>query len=196
MSDFKEDLKDAICNNDVAFLKANLHQFSIDERFEDEDNDTLLLYALSDSGSEAYRFFLERNADITLLNDKGENVIHSIVYSDKVERLGHFLNSANINHQSKDGTTPLLLASGLEHTEMAKLLLQKGADVNISDKELNLPIHIACYNGDLQLVTELIAHGADLFKKTLKGNLPLAIAVNCEHHEVVKYLYNKIYSNS
>lgn len=195
MSNLKEDLKNAISNNDIAFLKANMHQFSIDERFEDEYNDTLLLYALSYSESEAYRFFLDRNADVSLLNGEGENVIHSIVYSHEIGRLDLFLDSKNINHQSQDGRTPLLLAVDMKDTEMAKSLIQKGADVNISDGELNLPIHIACYNGDLHLVTELIAHGSDLLKKNLKGNLPLALAINAEHHEVVKHLYNKMYSN-
>jgi len=178
MKNFKEDLKDAICNEDISFLQTNEKEYSVNERFEDENNDTLLLYSLSDSKSNAYKYFLKKNADSTLLNDDGENVIHSIVYSGDPERLPAFLSEGNINHQSKDGTTPLLLAIALEKDTIAHLLIEHGADVNIADQEGNAPIHIAAHLGKIDLVSVLFDKGASVLAKTKKGNLPLALAVN------------------
>ncbi|HMJ68292.1 MAG TPA: ankyrin repeat domain-containing protein [Cyclobacteriaceae bacterium] len=193
-NDFKEALKDAICAGDLAFLEENREKYSMDDRLEDENNDTLLLYSLSDANSNTYQYFLKNKADISLLNGEGENVIHSIVYSGEAKRLNGLLNDGNINHQSKDGTTPLLLAIALEKDEIAQSLMENGADINISDNDGNAPVHIACHLGKFYLVSKLVGKGANLRVKTKKGNFPLALAVNGEHDEIVKFLFKKIYN--
>jgi len=195
--DMKEELKTAICNNDFEFLEKNKGAYIIDERFDDEGNETLLLYSLSDSGSNTYNFLIENGADITATNDEGENVIHSIVFSGDNERLKKILNDykgvVDINHQSKDGATPLLLAISLEKNELAITLIENGADVNVSDHEGMAPIHLASQSSDISLVKLLSKNGANLNLKTKKGNLPLALAVNGENDEIVKFLFKKIY---
>ncbi|MGM9511852.1 ankyrin repeat domain-containing protein [Larkinella sp. GY13] len=193
--DIKEKLKDALCNNNLHFLEANKLKYSIDERFQDEGNDTLLLYSISDPNSNMYDYLLKREADITLVNDEGENIIHSIVYSGDNKRLEEILRSyhVNINHQSKDGVTPLLLAISLEKNKIAQTLIFAGADVNIADSEGIAPLHLACQFSDLDMVKLLLENGANLLKKTKKGNLPLALAANSEQVEIVKLLFDRMY---
>jgi len=195
MKNIDEELKDAICNKDIAFLEANKNKYSINHRFQDEDNDTLLLYAISDHGSNTYEYFLKNNADITLVNDEGENIIHSIVYSGQIKRLVDILNQFpfDLNLQTKDGTTPLLLSVLLEKYEIFNYLLKNGADVNIPDNEGNTPLHPACFLGYKSMVFDLVENGANLLAKTDNGNLPLALAVNEGHEEIIKYLFQKIY---
>lgn len=193
--DFKEQLKVAICNNDIDFLERNSEIYNIDDRFEDENNDTLLLYSISDPNSCAFDFFLKKNANVSLVNDEGEGILHSIVYSGDVERLKEVLNNykTDINCRAKDGATPLLLAISLEHLSIAHLLIEYGADVNIADDDGVTPLHLSVQLGNLRLVISLLGKGADLFAKSSKGNLPLALAVNSGHDDIVKYLYKKIY---
>ena len=195
MINFDEKLKHAIANEDITFLEANKENYNINHRFQDENNDTLLLYALSDAGSNTYEYLLKNNADITLVNDEGENIIHSVVYSGQVIRLVYILNQyhLNINLKTNDGTPPLLLSVLLGKYEIFSYLIKHGADVNISDKEGNTPLHPACFIGYKAMVIELVESGANLFAKTIKGNLPLALAVNGGHDEIVKYLFQKIY---
>jgi len=150
---FKEHLKDAICNEDIEFLERNKSQYSIDERFEDEDNDTLLLYSLGDNRNNIYQYFINNNADISLVNSEGENVIYSIVYSGKIERMDGILNLDNINHQTIEGVTPLLLAILLDKYEIANYLIKNGADIHIPDECMISPIHVASNAGNIELVS-------------------------------------------
>ena len=90
-------LKDAICNNDIDFLEEKKHLFSIDERFEDENNDTLLLYSISDAKSNVYKYLIENKANINLTNDEGENIIHAIVFSGEDKRLQDIVENYVVN---------------------------------------------------------------------------------------------------
>ena len=188
-----EILKDAICNNNIYFLKQNIDNFNINHRFKDEDNETLLSYAISDSKSNVYKFFLDKNAKTNLINDEGENILHSAIYSGILDRVKQVLNKDNINGKSKDGTTPLLLSLSLENQEISSYLIDNGACINCSDLEGNLPIHLASFFGLKQIVLKLIQKGSILSKKTKKGNLPLALAVNNGHTEIIEILYTKIF---
>lgn len=192
---FKEKVKDAICKNDIEFLDQNRGKYSIDDRFIDDGNDTLLLYSISDSKSTAYEYFLRNGADISLVNDDGENILHAIVYSGDVERLKKVLDSyeIDVNYQANDGSTPLLLAFSLEHLDIATILIGHGANVNVSDLDGITPLHLAVQLNNLLLVNMLVQNGANLKARTGKGNLPLALAVNAGNDDVVKYLYQKIY---
>lgn len=194
--DIKEKLKNAICNNDIEFLKENEGLYSIDERFYDENNDTLLLYSISDESSNIYSFLLKNGANISLLNDEGENVLHAVVFSGDNERLEKIITeyTLDIDHQSKDGATPLLLAISLEKIEIAISLIKYGANVNLADNNGISPLHLASQLQDLNFVKILLNNGADLFLKTDNGNLPMALAVNSNNTEVIKLLFEKMYS--
>lgn len=198
MKNFENCLKDAIACNDVDFLTSCINQYNIDYRLADEDNDTLLLYAIGDNGSEAYTFFLDNGANINLINDEGENIIHSIVYSGVLKRLIDILKREPdaiklINYQTNDGVTPLLLSVLLGKYDVFNALLELNADFDLVDNDYYAPIHSACSLGHYDMVVKLVEKGACLHKKTLNGNYPIALAINSDHDEIVKYLFNRIY---
>jgi ankyrin repeat protein len=150
------------------------------------------LYALSYESSNSFQYLINNNADVTLVNSEGENIIHSIVYSGEIDRMEGLLNVDNINLQTKEGVTPLLLAILLDKYDIAHYLINNGADVNIPDEDMNLPIHVASNAGSIELVSVFIKKGVDLFSKTKKGNLPIALAANNGHHDVVKSLFKNM----
>jgi len=59
------------------------------------------------------------------------------------------------------GMTPLLFAVRDGNTEMVRLLLEHGADINQSSGNHTSPLIIALLNGQVGLATELLARGAD-----------------------------------
>ncbi len=190
-----EQLKDAICNNDIDFLKEHRHDFDINHRFSDEDNDTLLSYAISDSDSELYYYLLNEGADIHLKNDEGENILHSAIYSGRIDRVKLVLNEDNIDEETRDGTTPLILALGLEHEDIASFLIDKDANIDCSDRDGNYPIHLAASLGLKSIVIKLISKRVYLNVKTKLGNLPISLAANNGHADIVKILYKLMYES-
>ncbi|MFA8300062.1 MAG: ankyrin repeat domain-containing protein [Hyphomicrobiales bacterium] len=188
-------LKEAKLTDDIAFLEKNKDKYDINHRFADEDDDTFLMSTISDPDSDLYKYFIERGADLSLLNGCGENIVHAAVFSGILERIELVLNSDNINHQSNDGTTPLLLSICIKKYDVANYLIEKGSDIHIADNELIAPIHMASLLGNIDLVVRLVERGASLDEKTEKGNLPLALAIRENHIEVVKFLYKKMYGD-
>mgnify|MGYP005850358369 CR=1 FL=1 len=192
-----EKIKNAICNNDKDFFANNLN-LSIDYRLKDENNDTILLYSISDPKSNLYKYLLNKNANINLVNEENEGILHAIVFSGDNNRLIDVLNKydLDLNLQSKDGATPLLLYISLEKFDIAKNLIKNGADVNISDFEGISPLHIAAQSDNLEIVEALILKGANIFHKTNNGNLALALAVNNGNKSIIKFLYKLMYKNN
>lgn len=68
------------------------------------------------------------------------------------------------NAVASDGFTPLGLASFFGHPEAARLLLASGADPNLAAQNSTrvAPLHSAVAGGSVEIVRELLAHGADV----------------------------------
>ncbi|MFZ5953903.1 MAG: ankyrin repeat domain-containing protein [Candidatus Dependentiae bacterium] len=75
--------------------------------------------------------------------------------------------------------TPLTLAISYKNAlPVAQLLVQYGADVNKPDGEGDIPIHIALYNNQSDLVDFFIAHNAKVNTKDGFNRTPLYIALD------------------
>lgn len=196
MEQYTNEIIEAIENNDLEFLRAVINERNVDLRIKDDDNDTLIMHAFSYASLDVCYFLLEKGADFRIVNNIGESVLHSAVYSNDQSKLSLLIDKCkcDVNYQSFDGSTPLILATGLEKELIFFELISRGADVNLTDAEGSTPLHIACALGRLDFVISLCEHGGNYWLKTKKGNFPLALAVNQEHSNVVKYLFDKMYN--
>ena len=191
-----DEILDAIDRDDIGYLSSV--DFDVNARVEWCDNDTVFLYAMGMETFTHFDFLLQKKPDLFAINDIGENVIHSIVFSDDPERLEFVLTACPqlqnlMEAKNKEGATPLSLAMLLDKHRVASSLIGCGADVNACDALGCEPLHWACYTGNLALVRKLIAHGANVFKKDNNGNCPLAMAANEDKREVVKCLVENCY---
>jgi Flp pilus assembly protein TadD len=82
----------------------------------------------------------------------------------------------------------LLGAADEGNTSRVKVLLSKGADVNVKNKDGYTPLLISAFNGHTETVRLLLAKGADVNVKTNKGHTALMSAENEGHAEIVELL--------
>jgi len=73
-------------------------------------------------------------------------------------------------------------------TEIAKTLIEKGADVNAIDKNGATPLHWAASEGHTQIAKMLIESGADVNTKDKDGTTPLQWASSERHIQIAKIL--------
>lgn len=90
--------------------------------------------------------------------------IHDAAYSGDKEKVAKLL-SRGVSADAPDpsGTAPLVKALKMNHYDVAKLLIENGADPNVTDPSTGLPaILLAAKNKKLDLMQLFIAKGADV----------------------------------
>ena len=73
--------------------------------------------------------------------------------------------------QTDSGNTALHYAAMKGHSEVVKLLVDKGADVMSEDTEGQTAMHWAVDGGHLEVIKMLVAKGADVGKQDAQGYL-------------------------
>jgi ankyrin repeat protein len=74
------------------------------------------------------------------------------------------------------GKTPLHSATKYRKLEAAKVLIERGADVNSRCFDLKTPFHVSVEKEDLEMIQLFLDNKADVNAKTLEGSTPLHVA--------------------
>jgi hypothetical protein len=93
---------------------------------------------------------------------------------DAVARLLAAGTSVNARQPGSD-LTPLNGAAVFGQTGVAKLLLEKGADVSLANRDGNTALHIAAFFANKELVELLLDKGASVSVKNGRGETPLDV---------------------
>lgn len=85
---------------------------------------------------------------------------------------------ADVNVRDKEnGCTALFFCSVHGETEIAALLIEKGANIGITDITGMTCLHVAALNNNLDVAKLLILKGADVNAKAKDGTTPLSYAM-------------------
>ena len=87
--------------------------------------------------------------------------------------------------------TPLNYAAANSKTEIAKFLIDFGADLNAKDKEGSSPLQNSAAKGNYDISKYLIDKGADVNFKDMNDVTPLHFACMSGNLEIIKYMVKK-----
>ena len=148
---------------------------------------TALIAACTYGFTDIAKYLISVGADVNIQNTMyGQTALFGAVYSSQelVEIL--LANGADIHIRSKDGTTAFFnsisaVLGGNATTEVASLLLDRGADVNDSiEMEPGAGytcLMMAARNARPDLAEFLLSHGADINARAKDGSTALSLAM-------------------
>lgn len=93
-----------------------------------------------------------------------------------------------LNDQDSHGNTILHRAIDFGNIRLCRLILEKGAKVNVCRDNFATPLHIAASAGDLELVKLLVSHGANIEALNLTSETPLHKAAKHSRTTVIEFL--------
>jgi ankyrin repeat protein len=129
------------------------------------------------------------NVDARLSED-GETALHRAASRGHLRAVALLLDrGAKVDATDGEDVTPLILASYRGQTDVVKLLLERGAAVNAREKRNGLSsLSHAVGRGEKELVSVLLAHGADPLLKDADGRTALERAEANGASEIVALL--------
>ena len=105
--------------------------------------------------------------------------------------VARMLEMRSIDVEAKEGVngmTCLMNAAWNGHLAICRLLLDKGAQLEVKSSHGGTPLHYAADQGHVEIVRLLCDHGADVKARTDTGNRPLHLAAWQGHISVMKEL--------
>lgn len=130
------------------------------------------LYCLSDGAKLQSAGDMQPRRKATRYQD-----VWSAIREGKQRQVERFLASGtNVNAKRRgSGSTLLNMAAVYGHTEIARMLIDKGADISVTNRDGNTALHIAAFFTHNDLVKLLLEHGASVDTKNKRGETPINV---------------------
>ena len=96
---------------------------------------------------------------------------------------------ADVNEPNRVGYTPLSIAASRGDVDVARALLEQGADVDRTDPNGTTALAAAVLNskGNGEMISLLLEHGANPRKPNNRGQSPLELARRMTSYDVVRF---------
>uniref|UniRef100_A0A669BQ67 Euchromatic histone-lysine N-methyltransferase 2 n=1 Tax=Oreochromis niloticus TaxID=8128 RepID=A0A669BQ67_ORENI len=154
---------------------------------QDKDLRTPLLEAIINNHVEVARYLVQNGACVYHIEEDGYTGLHHAAKLGNLEIVNMLLETGqvDVNAQDSGGWTPIIWAAEHKHVDVIKALLNRGADVTINDKELNVCLHWAAYAGNVDIAELVLNAGCSLSSVNVHGDTPLHIAAREGYLECV-----------
>ncbi|CAF2385393.1 unnamed protein product [Rotaria sp. Silwood2] len=119
---------------------------------------------------------LDVNAFVNAAQDKDTDTLHKYLLS------GFSPDQPDPSTKS----TALHVAVESANIRAIQMLLQAGAQVNVTDASFSTPLHIAAYMGNEEIVQILLSHSADMYKQDNTGRNSFHLAVSTGNNRLIQ----------
>jgi len=160
-----------------------MHLLQLQNRGELFSNDFIFHAAADEAAAIALRERIEQT------NVPERQLISDAIAANDLDHAGALLHArARINSRgSQSRATPSSEAAVRGQVKMVQLLIDRGADVNATNKDGNTPLHAAAFTGHLETVSQLLKNGSDATIRNDRDQTPLDIATSESTAEVTAY---------
>ncbi|XP_071094921.1 putative ankyrin repeat protein RF_0381 [Haliotis cracherodii] len=137
------------------------------------------MIAASKGRKDMFDLLLENRADLSLVGNIGNNILHTVCEGGNMELVKHILaqNIVEINSQTDNGWTPAMKAASEGHKEVLKLLVSKGADLSLVNNVDNNILHVAFENRHAEIVKYILTYDlVDVNSRSGEGMTPVMFA--------------------
>jgi len=146
--------------------------------------------------TERVRAFIKDNGElVNSFSSDGFSPLSLSVFFGHPETVDTLLAAgAEVNAPSRETMklTPLASAMATAQNEIARTLIQHGANVNAKAESDLTPLHTAAARGNIEAATLLLEHGADIDATTTDGKKPISYAEERNHPAMVEFLKNRV----
>ncbi|XP_075697097.1 ankyrin repeat and protein kinase domain-containing protein 1 [Rhinoderma darwinii] len=174
-----------------SFLKSLL-QISEDIAWMDENNFTLLHFAVAEGNFERVNHFLSLNAKVNSRTVSGSTPLILAVQRKLPDICACLIeNGADVNITDEDKWSPLHFAAQGGDDRIARLLLDHGAHVDALERDDWTPLHLASQNGFENVARVLFTRQSNPNSQEIDGKTPLHVASCYGHYNIVKLLISQ-----
>ncbi len=125
-------------------------------------------------------------------NEKDQILLEKLIEAceeDNINQAAEIINNIkNLNYQTSDGETVLMIVSCYGYEKVVEILLQYGVDVNAQAENGDTALMLAAENGHEKAVKMLLQYGVDVNVQVQDGATALILAAQNGYEKVVKVL--------
>uniref|UniRef100_A0A6Q2YM74 Euchromatic histone-lysine N-methyltransferase 2 n=1 Tax=Esox lucius TaxID=8010 RepID=A0A6Q2YM74_ESOLU len=145
---------------------------------QDKSMRTPLLEAIVNNHVDVTKYLVQSGACVYQTEEDGYTGLHHASKLGNLEIVTLLLETGqvDINAQDSGGWTPIIWAAEHKHIQVIRALLNRGADVTLKDKEMNVCLHWASFAGCAEIAEMVLNAGCPLSSVNMHGDTPLHIA--------------------
>jgi hypothetical protein len=182
---------EAAHDGDIYAIRGLLNDDEADINGKDRDGKTAIGWAAHKGHAEIVKLLIDYGADVNMQQNKGITPLMLAVDQNHAEIATLLLNAgadpnAATTNRGQTALMSVLMTPG--RSQLAKLLLEHGAEVNAKNRQGTTPLMVASLSGDADAVNLLLEWGADIDARTTSDTTALSAAKQNDHEETAQVL--------
>ena len=120
-----------------------------------------------------------------------ETLLHRAALHRRIEMVEFLLEHEARQVEDASGNTPLHCAALGGDADVARALIEAGAELEAANLELDRPLHLAASVGNMEVLQVILDHGGDLYSRGCQDNTALHLAAQSAQVEVMEELVRR-----